>query len=192
MDPVREWHPRGPSGIKDRMVEIQEKMDAILGSVASDGTFYGSVLAPFMIDQPGVSLQPTAKALAPSPDIAGMIDTAAKNNNVDPHLLSALVSAESSYQPNARSAAGAVGLTQLMPSTAVSMGVTDLADPMQNLNGGAKYLRSLLDKYGDVSLALAAYNAGPGAVDRYGGIPPFKETQNYVQRILADYAAKSK
>lgn len=107
----------------------------------------------------------------------------AQKYGIDPDLFARLIQQESGWNPNAGSEKGALGLTQLMPGTALDMGVLR-ADPLQNLEGGAKYLRQQLDAFGDPALALAAYNAGPGSVRKYGGIPPFKETQNYVSRIL--------
>jgi soluble lytic murein transglycosylase-like protein len=118
------------------------------------------------------------------------IDAAAATNGIDPALLKGLVSQESGFDPSARSGAGAVGLTQLMPGTAASLGVTNPLDPAQSLQGGAKYLRQQLDRFGgDERLALAAYNAGPGAVARYGGVPPYSETQNYVNSVMVKAAA---
>jgi soluble lytic murein transglycosylase-like protein len=117
------------------------------------------------------------------------ITAAAKKHGIDPALLAGLVKQESNFNPNAGSAAGARGLTQLMPATAAGLGVTDVLDPLQNLDGGAKYLRQQLDAFGgDVTRALAAYNAGPGAVQRYGGVPPYAETQNYVRVVQANAA----
>ena len=119
-------------------------------------------------------------------DLTSLIQTAAANNGLDPALLSAVIQQESAGDPSAVSPAGAQGLMQLMPRTAASLGVTNPFDPTQNVNAGAAYLRQLLDRYnGDTSLALAAYNAGPGRVDQYGGIPPFPQTQHYVSSILA-------
>ena len=104
---------------------------------------------------------------------------------ISEQLLKAVAKAESDFNPNSTSNAGAMGVMQLMPSTAKELGVTDAYDVRQNIMGGAKLLSQLLSKYnGDTSLALAAYNAGSGNVDKYGGIPPFKETQNYVSKIL--------
>jgi soluble lytic murein transglycosylase-like protein len=118
------------------------------------------------------------------------IDAAAASNGIDPALLKALVSQESGFDPNARSGAGALGLTQLMPGTAAGLGVTNPLDPAQSLQGGAKYLRQQLDRFGgDEKLALAAYNAGPGAVARFGGVPPYSETQHYVTNVLSKAAS---
>jgi len=120
---------------------------------------------------------------------AAEIDAAAAKYNVDPALLRGLIRQESNFNANATSPAGARGLTQLMPGTAASLGV-DPSVPAQAIEGGAKYLRQQLDRFGnDPAKALAAYNAGPGAVARYGGVPPYAETQNYVRKVLG-YAAE--
>lgn len=111
----------------------------------------------------------------------------ALEEGVDPDLFLRLVGAESSFNPNAVSPKGAAGLAQLMPGTAAELGV-DPTDPIQNLRGGARYLRQQLDEFGDPVLALAAYNAGPGAVRKYGGVPPFAETRDYVSKIMGDYS----
>ena len=108
----------------------------------------------------------------------------AQEEGIDPALLNSVVMAESGGNPMAKSPKGAGGLMQLMPATAQELGVTDVFDPEQNLRGGAKYLRQQLERFGDPSLALAAYNAGPANVDKYGGVPPFAETQNYIAKIL--------
>jgi hypothetical protein len=112
----------------------------------------------------------------------------AEQEGIDPDLFLRLVQQESSFRPNAVSPAGAIGLAQLMPGTARDLGV-DPSDPIQNLTGGARYLRQQMDTFQDPQLALAAYNAGPGNVRKYGGIPPFQETQNYVSRVLGTPSA---
>ena len=130
-----------------------------------------------------------ASALPAGTPYAAEITAAATKHGVDPALLAGLVKQESNFNPNAGSPAGAQGLTQLMPATAASLGVTDVHDPAQALDGGAKYLRQQLDRFdGDVARALAAYNAGPGAVERFGGVPPYAETQEYVRRVQANAA----
>ena len=114
------------------------------------------------------------------------IEAAAQKYGIDPAVLKGLIKQESGFNPNAGSSAGAQGLTQLMPGTAASLGVTNVHDPAQSIDGGAHYLKMQLDRFGgDYSKALAAYNAGPGAVQRYGGVPPYAETQNYVRRVLS-------
>jgi len=111
--------------------------------------------------------------------------TVARRYELDEELVSAVVRAESGYDPAAVSRVGAVGLMQLMPATAAELEVDDPFDPEQNLDGGVRYLKWMLDRFeGEVDLALAAYNAGPAAVDRYGGIPPYPETRSYVRRVL--------
>jgi soluble lytic murein transglycosylase-like protein len=128
---------------------------------------------------------PTSAASGSTPFTAE-IDAAAARHGLDPALLRGLVRQESGFDPSARSGAGAVGLTQLMPATARGLGVTDPTDPAQSLEGGATYLKQQLDRFGgDAAKALAAYNAGPGAVQKFGGVPPYAETQKYVQNVLA-------
>jgi len=117
----------------------------------------------------------------------GVIQRTARMHGLPAALVKAVIRAESNFDPGARSTKGAMGLMQLMPDTAQAMGVHDPWQAEQNVRGGTRYLRSMVNRYGDVRLALAAYNAGPRAVDRYGAIPPYQETQEYVRRVLAYY-----
>lgn len=122
-------------------------------------------------------------------NINTLINQSAQKYGVDPKLVSAVAQAESNYTPNAVSDAGAVGVMQLMPDTASSLGVTNIYDPRDNIEGGVKYIKQLLNTFdGDVSKAVAAYNAGPQAVKNYNGVPPYAETQNYVKKVLDLYS----
>jgi soluble lytic murein transglycosylase-like protein len=149
--------------------------------------------SPMALGAAGAAGGATGGSLPTGTPFKAEIEAAAARHNIDPALLAGLVRQESNFNPTAGSPAGARGLTQLMPGTARGLGVTDVTDPAQALEGGAKYLRQQLDAFGgDVTRALAAYNAGPGAVQRFGGVPPYAETQNYVRKVqgfAAEYRA---
>jgi len=121
-------------------------------------------------------------------EINELIDKYSYKNGLDADFVKAVINQESGFNPNATSHCGAMGLMQLMPSTAQGLGVKNAYDAEQNIEGGTKYLKGLMDRFNnDKSLALAAYNAGPNAVQKYGGIPPYAETQNYVKSVLSKY-----
>ncbi len=139
--------------------------------------------------QEAITAQVNVKPVTSSKSqIMNVVSHISKKHGVDEKLVQALIKQESGFNPKAKSKSGAIGLMQLMPQTAKNLGVKDPYNTVQNVDGGVRYLKTMLDKYnGNVILALAAYNAGPGAVDKYSGVPPYKETQNYVRSILANY-----
>ncbi len=139
------------------------------------------------VSRPATHIETAAPADIPA-TYREIINSACTRHGVDPSLVHAIVKVESDFNPYAMSRKGAMGLMQLMPQTAVDMNIKNSFNPIENIDGGVKYLRYLIDRYeGNLSLALAAYNSGETAVKRWGTIPPFKETQNYVKRILAIY-----
>ena len=138
--------------------------------------------------------KPPSTTTGPGTDAASIplaVQSAGKRNALDSDFITSVIRAESGFHPQAVSRKGAKGLMQLMPGTAQKLGVQDSFDTTQNVDGGAHYLSDLLDRYhGDTAKALAAYNAGPGAVDKYHGVPPYRETRQYVARIIRDYNRK--
>ncbi len=161
-------------------------------TVESPGSAYTSAVpavaaySPATATPAGVSSAGVGSAYAP------LVEQAAARYGLNPAILHGLIQQESGFDPSARSSAGALGLTQLMPSTAASLGVTEPLDPAQSIEGGARYLSQLLQQFdGNTADALAAYNAGPGAVEQYGGVPPYSETQQYVGKVLGYAAAYS-
>ncbi|HZY95872.1 MAG TPA: lytic transglycosylase domain-containing protein [Candidatus Cybelea sp.] len=160
--------------IVSELAAIERRIEAISAGPVQPSAEFGAIL--------GASSKTISR-----PAIEALVRSNADGANVDPELIDAIISNESGFDPNAISSAGARGLMQLMPETAASLGVGDPYDPAQNVAGGVRYLRGLLDRFGDVELAVAAYNAGPAAVERYGGVPPFAETRNYVRNVLARY-----
>jgi soluble lytic murein transglycosylase-like protein len=174
------------SAIQSRIAEITGAPPAGADPVAPGG--FNAALAQALL--PELAPEDTGDAAdASAPVPPAQIDQLVQQNaniwQVDPALIKSVIANESSFNANATSPVGAQGLMQLMPETAASLGVRNPYDPAQNVAGGTRYLRSLLDRFnGDTRLAVAAYNAGPGAVEKYGDVPPYAETQNYVQNVL--------
>jgi len=188
---------RGSEGVQARIQELEARLQSLappLPRAPTIGEFGKSLEGAIGRGEAPLNPFGSGSVLTPAEppgDLKGKIEAAAREAGIDPKLLDALVAQESSYDPNARSRAGAMGLTQLMPDTAKALGVSNPFDPDENLRAGAKYLSSLLKRFDDPALALAAYNAGPGRVERAGNqIPNISETQAYVQRVLAGYRAR--
>lgn len=162
------------TGLDVRIIDVPSEPDMIRRIIGTGGGGAGA----------GATAGISARVPASTP-YADLINGAAARTGVPGELLAAVAKQESGFNPRAVSPAGAQGLMQLMPGTARGLGVTNSFDPAQAVDGAARLLRTLLDKFGSTELALAAYNAGPGAVARYDGIPPYRETQNYVRSIMA-------
>jgi soluble lytic murein transglycosylase-like protein len=169
-----------------RVGEIQALLAQAGGSAPLASEPAGATSFQAQLQQAGASQAVPAAASGPvDGQFSELINAAAAKYGIDPALLKGLIRQESNFDPNAQSPAGASGLAQLMPGTAAALGVSNPLDPAQAIDGGAKYLSQQLEAFdGDVRKALAAYNAGPGAVSRYGGVPPYAETQNYVRMVM--------
>ena len=152
------------------------------------GLFFSPVLAPTVSAATQVETIPVDIPLSGDCDLDWIIYRTGKSSGVDPRFIHAVIKQESRYDPKAVSHAGAEGLMQMMPATAKRFGLKDSFDPKANVEAGTKYLKWLLKRFdGDVTLALAGYNAGEGSVDKYKGVPPYNETQNYVKKIVKTY-----
>ena len=163
------------SDVMDRMNEIQSKISG----------FYGMGQPPKTEQSEGADFKSMMDG--GMKNISSIIDDKAQKFSMDSNLIKSVIKVESNGDAKAVSSKGAKGLMQLMPTTAADLGVTDVFDEEQNVEGGTKYLKALMDKYNDLPKALAAYNAGPGEVDKQNSIPNFKETQDYVKKVLETY-----
>ena len=165
-----------------RISMIENKFQSLMNAGAKTDTAFQNILDDTVKIKTGQGT-PADKA-----NITELIEKYSDANNLDADFVKAVIQQESGFNPNATSKCGAMGLMQLMPKTAESLGVTNAYDAEQNIYGGTKYLKGLLDRFdNNKELALAAYTAGPNAVKKYGGIPPYAETQNYVKRVLSNY-----
>ena len=169
-----------PGGRKASIVAIDKKSGRLVRTV---------VVAPRVIEPKVVTPVEIGGETLPVPDAAinELVEDAARRNGVDPLLVHSVIRAESNYNTKAVSNRGAQGLMQLMPATAKDLGVKNAMDPKDNIEGGVKYLKYLQNQFSDTALALAAYNAGEGAVRRYNWIPPYPETQDYVVKVARNY-----
>jgi len=178
--------------LRQKLMEIQSQLPSYVKLVKDDTVNFSEVLSE-EIDGSNIgsdlgspdAIGSVKEKISYKSDFNEIIEYAAKKYNISSSIIKAVIKAESNFNPTVVSSAGAQGLMQLMPGTARALGVNDSFDPKQNIEGGVRYLRDMLEKFGgNLELALAAYNAGPGNVTKYGGIPPFKETQMYVKKIM--------
>lgn len=203
------FEPKGPAAVKERMEQLRSSLDRATGRDTGEfkaqldattpggkpnpmsGSIGAGMAANLGVDGSLPPVSPTDFEMVEPPkasktQIQGLIAQVAREQSMDQRLLRAVVEAESDYNSHEVSSKGAMGLMQLMPDTAKEMGVKDVFDPYQNLTGGAKYLKKMIAQFdNNIELALAAYNAGPGNVQKAGGIPNIAETKKYVSKIMA-------
>lgn len=165
-----------------RIQEIEKHLDDVFNKNKIEKTDFEDILNDKIEDK---NITVKGSDISKS-ELSALIDKYSGKYDLDKDLVKAVIKTESAFNTKAVSHAGAMGLMQLMPGTAQNLGVKNPFDPEQNIDGGTRYLKNLIKKYDSTELGLAAYNAGPGAVQKYGGIPPYKETQNYVAKIMKE------
>jgi len=189
-DPPPTRHTAAKSSLKSLPASAAKAAGELPSGPSSSGSSTTGAAAPGGASVAGS--RATKGALVPvamePAALSQVVQQTAQKNHVDPALVRAVISTESNWNSSAVSSKGALGLMQLIPGTAQLLGVGNAFDPVQNVEGGTRYLAMLLQRYnGDVTKAVAAYNAGPGAVDRFGGVPDYRETRNYVQKVTSTY-----
>lgn len=175
------------AAVTSRIAQITGQTAPLPAPAASGSSAFAAMVNSAMNAQ--APLAPTqGPNVIPPPQIERLVNANAGAWGVDPALVKAIIANESGFDANATSKTGAQGLMQLEPATAGALGIANPYDPAQNISGGTRYIRGLLERFhGDLRLAVAAYNAGPGAVEKYGGVPPYAETQTYVENVLDSY-----
>lgn len=184
----------GMNKILQRISNIEQRFGITAQATVSTTSFAGALAnvekseSGKAVNSEAATAQRRNSSTQSTADIAELIDKTAKRYGVDPKLALAVARTESNLSPDAVSSAGAVGVMQLMPETASSLGVRDITNPSENIDAGVRYLRQMLDTFdGNATYAVAAYNAGPQAVKDYQGIPPYAETRNYVKKVLSTW-----